>query len=184
MTIDSKEASAALSDIAAISRRVRQSRLYRLTSLMLILWGAVVAAGYVASYLWPAWAARAWLAIYAAGIAGSFALSAADYARIGVRTFDLRMFLAFVLFVGFGLLWTVGLAQLTPRQLGAFWPSYFMLVYSLVGLWMGAAFVAIGLTITALTLLGYFYAGPWFDLWMAVVNGGGLVLGGLWMRRS
>jgi hypothetical protein len=26
--------------------------------------------------------------------------------------------------------------------------------------------------------------GEWFHLWMAVVNGGGLVLGGLWMRRS
>jgi hypothetical protein len=33
-------------------------------------------------------------------------------------------------------------------------------------------------------LIGYFFVGAWFDLWMAVVNGGGLVLGRLWMRRS
>jgi hypothetical protein len=26
--------------------------------------------------------------------------------------------------------------------------------------------------------------GDWFDLWMAFVDGGGLMLGGLWMRRS
>ena len=57
-------------------------------------------------------------------------------------------------------------------------------LYTIVGLWVGAAFVAIGLGITALTLVGYFFVGAWFDLWMAVVNGGGLVLGGLWMRRS
>jgi hypothetical protein len=34
-----------------------------------------------------------------------------------------------------------------------------------------------------LTLIGYFYIpGAAFLLWMAVVNGVGLVLGGLWMR--
>jgi hypothetical protein len=81
-------------------------------------------------------------------------------------------------------LWTTGLAHFTPRQLGAFWPIYFMLVYTVVGLWVGNAFVAIGLGITALTLIGYFFAGPWFELWMAVANGGGLMLGGFWMRRS
>jgi hypothetical protein len=66
----------------------------------------------------------------------------------------------------------------------AFWPIYFMMVYTIVGLWFGYAFVAIGVGITALTLIGYFFAGDWFNLWMAVVDGGGLILGGLWMRRS
>ena len=32
--------------------------------------------------------------------------------------------------------------------------------------------------------MGYAVIGTWFDLWMALVNGGGLVLGGLWMRRD
>ena len=70
------------------------------------------------------------------------------------------------------------------QELGAFWPIYYMLVYSIVGLWVGWAFVAIGLVITALTLIGYFFVGSSFDLWMAVVNGGGLIVGGLWMRRT
>jgi hypothetical protein len=29
-----------------------------------------------------------------------------------------------------------------------------------------------------------FYIGEAFPLWMAFVNGGGLILGGLWMRRD
>ena len=66
----------------------------------------------------------------------------------------------------------------------AFWPIYFMMVYTIAGLWFGYAFVAIGVGITALPLIGYFFAGDWFNLWMAVVDGGGLMLGGLWMRRS
>jgi hypothetical protein len=71
-----------------------------------------------------------------------------------------------------------------PRELGAFWPIYFMLFYCLAGLWFGRAFISIGLGITALILIGYFFVGgAAFLLWMAAVNGGGLILGGLWMRR-
>jgi hypothetical protein len=75
------------------------------------------------------------------------------------------------------------LGHFTPRQMGTFWPIYFMLVYVVIGLWFGWAFVAIGFGISALTLIGYFYIGAAFPLWMAFVNGGGLILSGLWMRR-
>ena len=34
-----------------------------------------------------------------------------------------------------------------------------MLVYTIAGLWVGRAYVAIGLSITALTLIGYVYLG-------------------------
>jgi FtsH-binding integral membrane protein len=181
--IDSKQASEALTEIDEIVRRVRQSRIYNLASLTIIMWGVLVAAGYLATYLWPRNGGIVWIAIYAAGIAGSFVISRFDHARDGVRTFDARMLAAFALFVAFGIFCSV-LGHFTPRQLGTFWPIYFMLVYSIAGLWAGYAFVAIGLGITALTLIGYFFVGDAFDLWMAVVDGGGLILGGLWMRRS
>jgi hypothetical protein len=183
VSIDSQEAASALSDIDEIVRRVRQSRIYNLASLIMIMWGALVFAGYVATYLSPRSGGVSWAAIYLIGIAGSFVISRYGHAREGVRTFDLRMLMAFALFVAFGVFCS-WLGHFTPRQLGTFWPIYFMLVYTLAGLWAGYAFVAIGLGITALTLIGYFFAGSWFDLWMAFVNGGGLVLGGLWMRRS
>jgi hypothetical protein len=181
--IDSRQASEALTEIDAIVRRVRQSRIYNLASLMLIMWGALVFAGYVGSYLWPRSAGYLWAAIYLAGIAASFVISRYDHARQGVRTFDARMLAAFALFVAFGMFCS-WFGHFTPRQLGTFWPIYFMLAYTIAGLWAGYAFVAIGLGITALTLIGYFFAGSWFELWMAFVDGGGLVLGGLWMRRS
>jgi hypothetical protein len=184
MTIDPTDAASALTDIESVVRRVRQSRIYNFSSLMLIMWGALVFAGYLTSYIWPRMGGYSWTAIYLIGIAGSFVISRYDHAREGVRTFDLRMLAAFVLFVAFGIFCTIVLGHFTPRQLGTFWPIYFMLVYTIVGLWAGYAFVAIGLGITALTLIGYFFAGNWFDLWMAFVDGGGLMLGGLWMRRS
>ena len=182
--IDPGEAASALSDIDSIARRVRQSRIYQICSLVMILWGALVFAGNVASFLWPQFAGYVWLAVYAAGAAGSFAISAIRYPRTGVRTADFRMLVAFLLFIGFGIFTAKWLGHFSPRQLGTFWAIYFMLAYTLVGLWVGYAFVAIGVSIIALTLVGYFFIDAWFQPWMAVVNGGGLMLGGLWMRRS
>jgi hypothetical protein len=182
--IDPKEAASALSDIDAVVRRVRQSRIYNLASLMLIMWGVLVFAGNITSFMLPHSGGYVWLAVDVLGIAGSFAISALGYPRTGIRTFDFRALLAFLLFVAFGIFASVWLGHFPPRQLGAFWAIYFMMVYSIVGLWVGQAFVAIGLSIIALTLIGYFFVGGWFEPWMAVVNGGGLILGGLWMRRS
>jgi hypothetical protein len=183
-SIDPKEAASALSDIESIARRVRQSTMYRLSSLLTILWGVLVFAGDIASFLWPGSAGLIWISVYVVGIAGSFVISAAGYSRTGVRTVDVRMLLAYLLFIAFGL-FCCWLGHFTAaRQIGTFWPIYFMLVYSIVGLWVGYTFVAIGLSITALTLIGYFFVGDWFEPWMAVVNGGGLILGGLWMRRG
>jgi hypothetical protein len=181
-SIDPREAASALSDINEIARRVRQSTVYRLASLMLIMWGALTFAGYLVTWLSPHSAFYAWGAVYVAGTAGSIAISMANRLRSGIRTLDYRMLAAFALFVVFGL-FCCWLGHFGPRQLGTFWPIYFMLVYTVAGLWIGRAFVAIGLGIIALTLVSYFFAGA-FDLWMAFVNGGGLILGGLWMRRS
>lgn len=181
--IDSQQASEALAEIDAIARRVRQSRIYQLSSLLLIMWGALVFAGNIATFLWPRWAGYAWLVVDAAGIAGSFAISVYSHSRSRTRSFDMRTLAAFLLFLAFGM-FCCWLGHFTPRQIGTFWALYFMLFYTIAGLWVGNAYVVIGLGISALTLTGYFLVGDWFEPWMAVVNGGGLLLGGLWMRRS
>jgi hypothetical protein len=181
--IDSREASEALSDINDIAERVRQSTIYNLASLTMILWGVLVFAGNLGTFGWPRYAGYVWLAVYATGIAGSSIFSALDYHRTGVRSFGYRMLIALLLFIGFGM-FTSWLGHFGPRQLGTFWTIYFMLVYTMVGLWFGVAFVVIGVGVTVLTLIGYFFIGAWFVPWMALVNGGGLILGGLWMRRN
>jgi hypothetical protein len=182
--IDSHQASSALADITDIARRVRQSRFYQHASWMLVLWGALTFAGYVLSFGMPSLAGYVWVMVFIAGIAGSVLIGALSRKRAGVNTFSAKATAAFVVFIAFGAIWSAGVGHFTPRQLGAFWPTYFMLPYIIVGLWLGSAFVVIGTAIIALTLIGYFFAGPWFELWMALVNGGGLLLGGFWMRRS
>jgi len=182
--IDSQQASSALADIADIAQRVRQSRFYQHASSMLMLWGVLTFIGYVFAFGMPRLAGYGWVAVIVAGVAGSVLIGMLSRKRAGVNTFDARAAAAIVVFIAFGAIWSIGVGQFTPRQLGAFWTTYFMVPYIMVGLWLGNAFVAIGTAIIALTLLGYFYAGPWFGLWMALVNGGGLLLGGFWMRRE
>jgi hypothetical protein len=179
--IDRQQATAALADIV---QRVRRSQMYDLKSQIMVLWGVLVFAGNVATWLWPRHGGCIWIAVDIVGVAGLFAISALNYSRTRVQTFDVRMLAVFPLFFAFGFFCTHVLGHFTPHQQGTFWPIYFMLFYSIAGLWFGYAFVAIGVGITVLTLIGYFYIGEAFPLWMAFVNGGGLILGGLWMRRS
>jgi hypothetical protein len=181
--IDRHEASDALVEIAAIAKKVRQSTIYRTASANLIMWGILVFAGYVASYLAPRAAIWIWIAITVIGITGWIVLAAWKRQRAKVESFNARLLIAVLLFLAFGV-FTILLGHFGPRQIAAFWPIYFMLVYTIVGLWTGTAFVVIGLSITALTLFGYVVIGDAFSLWMAFVDGGGLLLGGLWMRRD
>jgi hypothetical protein len=182
-SIDPRDAAQALSDIERIVERVRRSRTYEIASLMLILWGILVLAGNIANFAWPHFGRYIWIGVNAAGAVGSIAVSVFGFPGAGGRSFDVRMAISFLMFFGFGLLCSTVFGHFGPREMGAFWPIYSMLIYGIAGLWFGSAFVAIGLGITVLTLTGYFFvAGAAFLLWMAAVNGGGLILGGLWMR--
>lgn len=181
--IDSQQASAALADIDDMVRRVRQSRIYDLASQLMVMWGVLVFAGYLVTYFVPRYAVIGWIAVYVIGIGGWGAFSAINRPKSGVRSFDLKLLYALAMIIIFGVFLCI-FAQFGPRQLSTFWPIYFMLFYSIAGLWFGYAFIVIGFAVSALTVVGYFYAGNAFDLWMAFVNGGGLILGGLWMRRS
>ncbi len=184
-SIDSKRASEALSEINEMVRRVRQSRIYDLASKMMILSGIMVGAANLANWAWPYYGGPIWISMNVLNVVACAAISVFGYRRAGLQVFDGRMLATVLLFFAFGTFCSAVLGHFTPRQMGAFWPVYFMLFYMIAGLWVGHAFVAIGLGITALTLIGYFFVGGYaFLLWMAAVNGGGLVLGGLWMRWS
>ncbi|MBV9456910.1 MAG: hypothetical protein JO141_05250 [Bradyrhizobium sp.] len=181
--IDSREASRALSDIDDMVKRVRQSRIYDQASQIAIISGALVFVGNIATYIEPGYAVFIWPTVNTLNVMGVAAISLMQGAKIAIGTFDFRILAAFVLFFAFGLLCSVALGHFGPREMGTFWPIYFMLFYCIAGLWFGRAFLVIGLTITVLTLIGYFFiTSAAFLIWMAIVNGGGLIVSGLWMR--
>jgi hypothetical protein len=181
--IDSKEAAAALSDINDMVARVRQSRIYDQASQIAIISGVLVFTGNIATFFGPGYAFFIWPAVNILNVVAVAAISLMQGPTAGVGTFDFRVLAAFLLFFAFGLLCSSVLGHFGPREMGTFWPIYFMLFYCIAGLWFGGAFLAIGLAITALTLVGYFFVtGAAFLIWMAIANGGGLIVSGLWMR--
>jgi hypothetical protein len=180
---DRQQASAALDDIDAIVRRVRQSRVYQIASLIVTIRGALVFVAYILNYTWPRQGYTIWTAINLVGLVVSTAVGVLINARSGVRTFPVRSLFTFLLIGAFGVFCSVMLGHFGPRQMIVFWAIYGMLFYAIAGLWFGYAFIVIAACTSALTLIGYYYVGSVFLLWMAVAHGGGLMLGGLWMRR-
>jgi hypothetical protein len=182
--IDSQQASAALNDINDVVRRVRQSQIYQISSIIVTMWGLLVFVAYIANYTWPRQGYTIWTVTNLLGLAVTIAIGVSSNVRSGTRAFPIRSLITFLLIGAFGVFCSVALGHFGPRQMIVFWALYGMLFYALAGLWFGYAFIVIAVCTTALTLIGYYYVGPAFLLWMAVVHGGGLVLGGLWMRRS
>jgi hypothetical protein len=183
MTVSSAQARASLDDIERTVQRVKQSAIYRNASALLILWGAIVAVSYVVCNFIPQSAAMVWVISQTAGVVATVVLGA-RFARDQEHRVDFRIGVVLLLFFGFGLLWSQVFGQFSPRGLNAFWATLFMFGYAVAGIWFGRAFVLLGLAITALTVVGYLWVGAWFNLYMALVDGGGLMLCGLWMRRA
>lgn len=182
MTINPGEASRMLADIDAVVAKVKQSRGYRVGGATMILWGVIVVIANLLCAATPPWAGRIWLGLDAIGIVATLLMLQRGLPN--ARRFPLRFLAAVLIFFAFGLTWSVLLGRFGPRQLDAFWPTLFLFAQTLAGLWFGAAFSILGLALSAVIVAGYVWSGEWFTLWLAVFNGGGLILCGLLMRRA
>jgi hypothetical protein len=181
MHIDVKSAEASIADINLIVARLKQSSFYRGASTLMIVWGGLVASGYIACYFLAHGAPLIWIAVNTAGVLATLA-TGLQYQRTGME-FDWRIVIAIFLFFALGLI-ASRMGHFGGREYNAFWPILFMFGYALAGLWLGRVFILLGVGIAALTFAGYLWVERAFELYLAVVDGGGLMLAGLWMRRA
>lgn len=185
MTIDPSEAASSLEEIATVERRTREAVFYARSSAIFIMWGVLVAFGYGISELLPRSAGTIWLAITAVGCTVTAVVIAGRMRARPRAARDWRLIGALFALAGFGAAWSYLLAPVVPRQLMyGFQPSLFMLGIILAGLWLGRFFVVLGFVGIALIVVGYLAPEPWLRLWMAAVQSGTLILGGLWLGRS
>ncbi len=181
MPLTRSEAQDALHDITKAEQQSSNAYVYQMASPHLIVWGVVWMIGYGATYAKPEWS-QVWPVLVLLGVAASFWIgwrtknespSRYDW-RYGATLIAIALFIA-ALF-----------AIMPPRngdQISAFFPLLAALLYSIIGIWTrGMRIIVAGVAITSLTLGGYFWLADYFMLWMAVVGGGALVLGGLWLR--
>jgi hypothetical protein len=184
MTISPMQAAAALEDIERTEQRTRMARGYGEASGHLILWGLVWIAGYGACAVLPReqWG-LAWLPLVAIGAAGSAWLGSRGKGESPSGSLGRAALMAVAIMVFMGATYFVFRpAEAAPYLI---FPTFITgLVYCLAGaLARMPRFVWIGAAIFALTLAGYVAAPQWTAIWVAVAGGGGLVLGGLWLRK-
>ena len=191
MVISSTEAAEALRDIAQTDRRTRVSGAYHFASPHLILWGLVWAAGYTASGLTPPdrWG-LVWLPLILVGVIGAVALgmragaarksgasagAGFSVAKATILALAIGLFMGSVYFV---------FAPASPLPYLVFPALITALIYALLGGLLGLPrYTAIGAILFLVTMIGFIYAKSLLPFWIAAAGGGGLILGGLWMRK-
>ncbi len=182
MSFTQEEAREALDLADAAEQRSHELRGYQSASPHLLLWGGIYALGYGLSYVRPDLANAAWVVLGTAGGVASWRIGQADHASTpDAGRAALVLMATFLIFI------VASLAVLAPHQPGqaaaAFIPLVVAAAYVVLGLAVGQRLIWTGVGLGALTLLGFFAFPGIFLLWMAVVGGGGLALGGLWLRR-
>jgi hypothetical protein len=183
MPIQPQEAADALRDIEHAEHHSASAFRYQKASPHLFLWGVIWTIGYSVTYVRPgSW--LIWIPLLVVGMVGSFwidwrAAAGRSPASAGWR------YVATVLAL---FLFTAALfAVLPPKsssQADSVVPLLIALCYVLLGLWKRATRTALlGFALGVLTVAGYFWIPQYFPLWMALVGGGALILGGFWLRR-
>ncbi|MGD0189560.1 MAG: hypothetical protein ABSD74_02345 [Rhizomicrobium sp.] len=181
MPLSSNEAAQTLRDISRTEQRSANAHGYRAGSPHLIVWGVIWAIGYSVNYFRPGWSI-AWIPLVILGTIASFIIGA----RTRPESSTMRDWRYAATLVAAILFISALLTVLPPKsdlQIAAFFPILVALFYTLIGIWTkGVRMILLGLAIGALAMIVFFKAPETFALWMAGVGGGGLILGGVWLR--
>jgi hypothetical protein len=189
MAITQAEAASALRDVEAATDRTVTMRAYSFASPHLVLWGLVWIAGYGLMGALPLeqWG-MAWALLNGVGAGGSALLGYRS--RVAARHAGLRApgVCAMLVAIFFVCLFIVAVyvvfAPTRPEPYLVFPALVLGLVYVVAGVWKMRRMAVIGAAVFILALAGYALLQPWLAYWLAAVGGGGLVLGGLWLRKA
>lgn len=181
MTISKKQAESALEDLEQVG--IRSVTLYKYTKVSphLIAWGFVWIAAYGLSDALPSKATLIWLIANFVGVALSICIDRGNSratsqakGRVGAAIITVLAFMMATFAI---------LPPDSGKQVSAFIPLVIATTYILLGIWHGRRLVILGALQGTLTLLGFFFLHSHFNLWMASVGGGTLILTGIWLKR-
>lgn len=193
MVISKEEAAQALSDIHSANQRTKGMLTYRHLAPHLILWGFIWLVANTVTELLPENAAAVWNGLSWAGAVTSMWIgyrsnyhhvqchSAADAHAHKVR--GLRILGTFLVMLAFFISAFTILPQSDSKQINAFISLFWGTCYAIVGIWTGIRMLAVGVLITLSILIAYFVIPAHYFLWMGLVTGTLLILGGAWLRK-
>ena len=182
MTITKQEAADALGEVERARGDMFRITLYATTAPHLMIWGAAwLIADSLTQYVqrfelvWPVTSAVFGVASFVVSLRTR---ASAPSGAAGWR--PAATFLAVLVFLGclFSVLW-----PLSGKQIHSFFGLFLALAYAILGVWFGRRLLFLGAVLAGLTMFGYFRLDAWYPLFMGLVGGGGLILGGLWLRK-
>jgi hypothetical protein len=185
MTITKDDANQALNEIRAASGRARQMQGYARAAPFFVLWGTVwmvcdLATQFAPNWVW-AWPIGALIGTIASTVLGFNLPKAAP--QPGEQTAGWRHLASWLLIMAFIVTLFLVIPVTSDREIHSVFGLVFGFIYVGIGIWGGWRMIALGAALIGLTLIGYFAVGPWYALYMGLVSGGALILGGLWLRR-
>ncbi len=179
-----------LTDIGLIAPlMLNWQRLLAQPSVYLTLWSGLWLVGMNGSYFLPRLQGELWSGIEMLGIGGSILIGLIYQRRTGMRA-PWSVILQFIVF-NLAIFFVFGaLSQLGPHALQGRNPAMMViplliaLIYAYLGLYRRAPrLLWTGLVMALLTVIGFYTLADHFNLWMAILGGGGLILAGFWFRR-
>jgi hypothetical protein len=182
MPIEREEAARALRDAKAANRSTTAVG-YGRASQHLILWGIVWAVCNIAGVLRAPHGTYLFPALMLIGVAGSIVvgLRSAGGGRLDHAWRSATVAAAVSLFL-------IGMQVVMPTNSLITAEAMILLavgtVYMVMGVSLGWRLSAVGAALMVSIIVGWIYAREQFFLWLAFAGGGGLVLGGLWLRKA
>lgn len=184
MAVTQEEALASLEAINNVNAQMRKSIAGGAAPYYLLLWGIVWIVGFTADQFLPQTIAGwIWIGMgITIGILSGF-LSARFHAKVRSPLTKRISFLWLAIFA-FGALWIWITQPLDAPQVSIMVVTIVMFGYVIMGIFFGGILTWVGLGITALALIGYYFLQEWYSLWMAFIGGGTLFITGLALLRQ
>jgi hypothetical protein len=194
--ISPDEARASLAEIDRIILHTRRTLGHGAPSAIIILWGCIWVVGFAAQQYFPAFSGRIWLILDLLGIPASFLVARTQNATVK-RPHSGKVGLSWLILFAFAVIWMLALGpwdllrrpdlafygNVMNRKFAVFWATVPMFAYILMGLWLDRFFIYLGALVTLATVGGYLFIHHYFFLWMAIVGGGSLIGGGIFIRK-
>ncbi len=192
MVISKEEAAQALNDINSANKRTTNMQHYRHLAPHLILWGFIWLIANTVTELWPANSAAIWNGLSWSGVVTSmwigfrskhrshpFAATSAE--AHGERGF--RILLTMLTILGFFVATFFILPKMDMKQANAYISMFWGAYYMIVGIWAGARMLVVGVLTVVSILFAFFVIPQHYFLWMGLMTGSLLILGGVWLRK-
>jgi hypothetical protein len=184
MNLTHDEAQEALSAIQQVTIQTRKAIAHGSSPYHMILWGTIWFLGFLLTHIFPSeYQGWIWIALTTPGIILSafLGIRAGRRVRTPGGTKIAYLWLAVLGYCSINF-W---IAQPTSyKQVSLLIVLFMMFGYVMMGIWVEKAATYIGLLVTGLALLGYFLSPSLFNLWMAILGGGTLVVSGVYILHK